>query len=600
MFSKLTPNLKRGAIVAVFSLTILGVSALPAQATGTPVNLIASATSITTPGTTATQLAGVANSVTISNTVISGPSAVPVYFTVSGGVTTTSTTSGTILAGASVGIATTVAGTITVTGYPIVNGAASATATDVKTITVVGSVPGTVYATSQIYGAVGTAVMPSAATDAAFSLTVASTSTNVAQFSVSELDSNGIAVFGASAKPIIVTVSAGFISSYDVTSPTPILNTTFISATPTTPTSHFLLSGMPGVAANALVSFIINGYSKVYKVTFVGSAAKIVLTPINSVVGVGLASALPPSSAKATGITANTNAFKIQEFDGIGNLLAPNPALISITSATPGIATGGAIDNAGIYPLGNIAGGTPTTSTLLGLSVNGVAPGTTTLMATDASTGVSSQPVSIRVSSGIPTSVVLTTDFKSYVSGDPGILITTLSDAAGTLPAGTYAVFTGQATASIVLTAGTATLPGAPATVASSAGSIPVVVGQVTVKGDGTYTSTFSAPASAGTIFINATAAASNILVTPATFTVVTGNSAPEADAEAANADNASTDAGALITVAADKADAAAQAAGVRAAATSAALAALTRQITALLAKVVVLAALIAKILKKK
>ena len=278
MFSKLAPNLKRGSVVAVFALAILGVSALPAQATGTPVNLITGATSITTAGTTATQLAGVANYVTVSNTVISGPSAVSVYFTVTGGVTTTSTTSGTILAGASVGIATTVAGTITVTGYAIVNGAASATPTDVITITVVGSVPGTVYATSQIYGAVGTAVMPSAASDAAFSLTVASTSVNVAQFSVTELDSNGIAVYGPSAKPIIVTVSAGYISSYDVTAPTAIPNTTFISATPTTPTSHFLLSGMPGVAANSLINFIINGYSKVYKVNFVGSAAKIVLT----------------------------------------------------------------------------------------------------------------------------------------------------------------------------------------------------------------------------------------------------------------------------------------------------------------------------------
>ena len=535
---------------------------------------------------------------TVSNTVISGPSAVSVYFTVTGGVTTTSTTSGTILAGASVGIATTVAGTITVTGYAIVNGAASATPTDVITITVVGSVPGTVYATSQIYGAVGTAVMPSAASDAAFSLTVASTSVNVAQFSVTELDSNGIAVYGPSAKPIIVTVSAGYISSYDVTAPTAIPNTTFISATPTTPTSHFLLSGMPGVAANSLINFIINGYSKVYKVTFVGSAAKIVLTPINSVVGVGLASALLPTSTKATGITANTNAFKIQEFDGIGNLLAPNPALISITSATPGIATGAAIDNAGNYSLGNIAGGTLTSSTVLGLSVNGVAPGTTTLMATDASTGVSSVPVPIRVSSGIPTSVVLTTDSTTYVSGGGGVLTTTLSNAAGTLPAGTYAVFTGQAISSVVLTAGTATLPGAPTAIGSAAGSIPVVVGQVTVKGDGTYTSAFSAPASAGTIFINGTPTNGSILVTPATFMVVTGNSAPEADAEAANADNAATDVDALVTPTADKIDAAAQAAGTAAGTTTASLAALTPQVTALLVKVAALATLIAKILK--
>ena len=150
MFSNLTSNVKRGSTVAVFALMVVGVSALPAQATG-PVNLITSATSITTPGIVATQLAGPGNSVTISNNVIVGPAAVPIYFTLAGGVTTTGTSFGTIAIGASVGIATTTAGTITLLGFPIISGAASATASDVITITVVGSVPGTVFASATIY-----------------------------------------------------------------------------------------------------------------------------------------------------------------------------------------------------------------------------------------------------------------------------------------------------------------------------------------------------------------------------------------------------------------------------------------------------------------
>lgn len=599
MFSNITSNLKRGSTVAVFALTLIGVTALPAQATGSPVNLIASATSVTPMGIVATQLAGVANYVTINDTVISGPSALPVYFTVTGGVTTTGTTSGTLLAGASVGIATTTAGTITVYGYAIVSGAASAIATDVITITVVGSVPGTVYASSQIYGEVGTVGIPTAATDAAFSLTAPSTATNVAQFSVSEFDSNGIPVFGANAKPIIVTVSAGLIASYDLTSPTAIPNTTYMSALPSTPTSHFLLSGVAGLAATSTVTFVVNGVTKVYKVNFTGTATRIVLTPINAVVGIGVASALLPSSAKATGITANTNAVEIQEFDSAGNVLTVNPGLITINSSAPGIAVGGVIDNSGVHTLGDIAGGVATSATVLGLSITGLVAGTTNLTAIDASSpSATSLPVSIRVSSGIPTAVVLTSDSNVYGDGAPGTLTTTLSDNAGRVPAGTYVVFTGQATASLALPAGLTNLPGAPTAIASSGGSIPTAVGQVTVKADGTYSSAFNAPVNDGSVTISANPATAAITVTPVTFSASSGNSAPEAVNESSSADNAATDAGALATTSADAADGAAQSASVKATAATALIAALTPQVTNLLATVISRATLIAKILK--
>ena len=94
------PSFRGAALLSVIALAIGGLSATSAQAA--PVNLIASATAVSSPGTFVTQIAGPANYVTGSNTVVVGPGVLPIYFTVSGGTTTTSTTSGTIPAGGSV------------------------------------------------------------------------------------------------------------------------------------------------------------------------------------------------------------------------------------------------------------------------------------------------------------------------------------------------------------------------------------------------------------------------------------------------------------------------------------------------------------------
>ena len=94
------PSFRGAALLSVIALAIGGLSATSAQAA--PVNLIASATAVSSPGTVVTQIAGPANYVTVSNTVVVGPGVLPIYFTVSGGTTTTSTTSGTIPAGGSV------------------------------------------------------------------------------------------------------------------------------------------------------------------------------------------------------------------------------------------------------------------------------------------------------------------------------------------------------------------------------------------------------------------------------------------------------------------------------------------------------------------
>ena len=591
MFSKLTPNLKRGSITAVFALSISIFSGVVAQAT--PVDLFIS-TGYPGAGTSAaTAVAGPANMVSVT------AGATAEYLSVTVGTFIGGVTSSTLIANASIAVQTPTAGTITVLGYIQTGvGVYSSTPTDTIIITVVSNLPGTVYSYSTIYAENGTNVAPSAATDAAFGVTAPSTATNVAEFSIQEFDANGIVMQSIYAKPITVAASIGMLASYDVSSPTLIPNTPAITAVPTTPISHFLLSGIPGFGGTSVITIAINGVYKLYKVTFTGNAARIVLTAINPVVGVGVASAILPNSGIATGITANTNALQLQEFDAAGTLLPVNVGTITINSVASAIATGGAIEVNGNHTLGGIAGGALTTATAAGVSVNGLMAGTATFVATDASTSISSLPISIRVSSGVPSSVAITSDASVYADGGAGTISTTLSDAAGTLPAGTYVVFAGQATASLALSGGASTLPGAPSSIPSSAGSVPTVVGQITVKDDGTYTNAFTAPTTDGTVTISATPATAAIKITPVTFTVSSGNSAPEATNEAASADNASTDVDALVTPTADKIDGAAQTAGVTATATTASLAALTPQVSALLIRVAALTTLIAKILK--
>jgi hypothetical protein len=79
-------------------------------------------------------------------------------------------------------------------------------------------------------------------------------------------------------------------------------------------------------------------------------------------------------------------------------------------------------------------------------SLTGLKAGTATITLRDASTiaastaGVVSNGVSVRVSTGVATSVKLTTDKSSYAPGEKGYLIITVNDAAGlVMPAGTYA-----------------------------------------------------------------------------------------------------------------------------------------------------------------
>ena len=227
--------------------------------------------------------------------------------------------------------------------------------------------------------------------------------------------------------------------------------------------------------------------------------------------------------------------------------------------------------------------------------------GASTFTATDTSLGITSAAVPIRVSSGIPTSVVLKTNLPTYLPGGAGILSTTISDAAGTLPAGTYIVFTGQAIVSIAVSSGTAQLPGAPV---SLLGPPVQKIGQVTINSAGVYTDQFNAPLSTGNITITATPVSNLITVTPATFIVVPVPiidpvATAESLLEAADTITAATDVTTSLGITADAADKPAIEANAQASVVLTNLSALSSLITQVLAKSAVLAAKMAAILKK-
>ena len=583
------------ALTAVLALGLGGISAVASQAATNPVNLITSATSVTPAGTTATQLVGPANFVTVKNTVASAQQAHSIFFTVSGGTTSGGTSSGTIAVGGSVQIVCSHVGTITVLGYAIISGAATTSPTDTIVITVVSSLPGTVYASSLVLASAGTTI-PTTASDAAFSVTQPAGTAKVANFTVAELDAAGNAILAANAKPLSVTVTNGVISSPNLAASAS-GNTMYLAGIPLHATTDFVLSGINGLAGLSTVTIAVNGVSvKTYSVTFTGLASKIVLTAINSVVGIGSATTILPTSTAPIGITANVNALEVQEFDAAGHLLVVNPGNIRISSSVPAVAVGGAIDIANRFPLGNIIGGTSTTNTVAGVSVTGVSAGTTTITATDISQLLSSAPVSIRVSNGVPTSVVLSTNLSTYASGAVGILRTTLSNAAGTMPAGTYIVFTRQASSSIVLATGSALLPGAPVAVTTP----PVQkVGQVTFNSAGVYAFSFNAPTANATITITGIAATPAIAVTPAIFIVgtVPDVAAEESLLEVSFAQNVDSDVATYIGSATDAATVTAQDSLAKSTTALAAIARLSIVVKAVLAKALALAKIDKKIL---
>jgi len=568
---------KRIALVAAAALAIGGISAVSAQAVVGPDWVITNAINSNgaTSAETATQVAGTYNFVTLATT--AQASSGGVAYSVSGGSVVGGATSGSFATAGTINIATPTAGTVTVTSYDITAGAASSTPTSTVTITVIGSLPGTVYASSTVLGN-SVVAAPTVITDAAYSVTAPANGSQVAEYSVAELDAAGNPILAANAKGITVISTNGLVSSPDLLV-APVANTTYIAGTPVNAVSHFILSSINGLPGASTVSISVNGVVvKTYTATFTGAAVKIVLTAINNVIAVGA----------PAGVTANTNALEVQEFDASGNAVAANTGTITLTSASTAIATAGGANTAGgLNTLGNITGGKATSTSVVGYSLNGVTAGTTTFTATDSTGTLTSLPVSVRVSSGMPTMVVYTTDLATYPAGGAGTLTVTLSDAAGTVPAGSYAVLTGTATSSLAFA------------VAPSNLVTPVVVNDM-----GVSTSAFNAPLSDGTVTVTGTASATTIVVTPAVFTTASGassaaNAAVDAANEATDAANAATDAANAAADSADAATQAAQDAGDKADAALAAVTALSQQVVMVLAKVAALSKLLVRIIKK-
>ena len=589
---------KRVALVAAAALAIGGISAVSAQAVApyaagadwTITNAYAVGTPVVaaTSTETATQIAGPANYVTltVANSGTTTPAAYTgTYFTVTGGTTTTGATSGTVAALGAVNIATPTVGTITVSSYQILGGAAFTTATTVATITVTASVPGTVYASSNVYAGPGIAIPATSGTDATFSVTAAAGSPSVANFTVSEVDANGVALGSLPGTPGYKTITA---TSTNGLLTTPLGNpagtasqpsTTYLSLTPTaTGTVRIDLSGISGLSGTSVVTISVNGVvAKTYSVIFTGAAAKIVATLINPVIGVGTAAALAPTILVPTGITANTLAIKVQEFDANGNALLV-PAL-TVTPVSVATVSASAVTTA----LGTFADGSAASATAVGLNLTGVAAGTTMVTVTDGT--LVSAPVSIRVSSGTATAVVYTTDVATYPAGGAGKLTVTVSDAVGTLPAGVYALATGIPSSSLAFAVAPSNLSGT-----------------VTLNDMGASTASFNAPVSDGSVTVNGTATTA-VTSTAAKFTVTSGasdaaNAAVDAANEATDAANAATDAANAAADSADAATQAAQDAGDKADAALAAVTALSQQVTNVLAKLASLSATLSKIIK--
>jgi len=227
-------------------------------------------------------------------------------------------------------------------------------------------------------------------------------------------------------------------------------------------------------------------------------------------------------------------------------------------------------------------------------SLTGVAAGTsaitlTTNSAATVTTGISSAPVSVRVSDGVATKVDYAFAADSYAPGAAATITATVSNAAGVMPAGTYTVLTAGVTGNYVLTGG----PGLTVTTTDATGVVKYTVTVPTgISGDMTLTGT----------------AATGVTATFGKTAIVnvaqdTAQAAVDAAAEAIDAANAATDAANAAAEAADAATAAAQDAADAVAALSVAVTAqidaLKAQNDALRKQLIALTNLIIKIQKK-
>jgi hypothetical protein len=315
-------------------------------------------------------------------------------------------------------------------------------------------------------------------------------------------------------------------------------------------------TGIPGVATIEIKAGSTVVGTK--KITFFGNPATITATAAKPVIG---------AAATAATVTGKVT-------DASGNAV-PDVTVYAVSGTTA------AISNS------YTSCGTTDATGAVSCSLTGVAAGTsaitlTTNASATATTGISSTPVSVRVSDGVATKVDYAFAKDTYAPGEVATIKATVSNAAGVMPAGTYTVLTAGVTGNYALTGGPAlTVTTTDATgVASYTVTVPVGV-----SGDLTLTGT----------------AATGVTATFGKTTVVNAaqdaaQAATDAASEAIDAANAATDAANAAAEAADAATAAAQDAADAVAALSVSVAAM---IDALKKQITSLTNLVIKIQKK-
>ena len=250
------------------------------------------------------------------------------------------------------------------------------------------------------------------------------------------------------------------------------------------------------------------------KINFFGNPATVTATAAKAVIGTG------STSAVVTGVVK----------DASGNPV-PDVTVYAVSGTAAAVSNSytscGASDKDG----------------LVSCSLTGVAAGTsaitlTTNASATATAGISSAPVSVRVSDGVATKVDYAFDATTYAPGAAATIVATVSNAAGVMPAGTYTVLTAGVTGNYALT-------GAPG------------LSVVTTDATGVVKYTVAIPAGvSGELTLTGTAA-TGITATFGSATIV--NEALDAASEALDAANAATDAANSAAEAADAATAAAQ-----------------------------------------
>jgi hypothetical protein len=305
-------------------------------------------------------------------------------------------------------------------------------------------------------------------------------------------------------------------------------------------------TGVPGlVTVEIKAGSIVLGTKKI---NFFGNPATITATAAKAVIG-----------------AANTAAVVTGKVTDASGNVVPDLTVYAVSGTTAAISNSytscGATDKDG----------------LVSCSLTGVAAGTsaitlTTNASATATTGISSTPVSVRVSDGVATKVDYAFEKDTYAPGEAATIIATVSNAAGVMPAGTYTVLTAGVTGNYVLTGG----PALTVTTTDATGVVKYTVTVPTgVSGDLTLT---------GTAVTTVTATFGKTSVVNVALDAATA--ATDAAAEATDAANAATDAANAAAEAADAATAAAQdaadAVAALATSVSAMIDALKKQITAL------------------